>query len=134
MRMSNEEFNDEINGMWEATKLGLLREERFAAIEELCDRYIELNGIRPPVPALDRLASLCLYEEISDPTPWKTRRNEYPIRSPRMDDKTERREVGDALLQIVDTETRKVKLPPLRKNMKSKYVTKVETIDPKNRK
>lgn len=80
--MTNEELNARINALWAATKRGELpRQARFAAIEQLTDEYIEATGKRPEPKALDRLATLCLYEEVTDDDRMKSRNNEHPILS-----------------------------------------------------
>lgn len=80
--MNNEQLNAQIDELWAQTKAGNLpREQRFEAIDRLTEEYIAANGKRPPVNALDRLATLCLYEEVTDPHPDKMARDEYPIMS-----------------------------------------------------
>jgi hypothetical protein len=90
-------MNARIDELWAQTKAGNLpREERFKAIEQLTDEYIEATGNRPDPDQLDRLASLCLYEELSDDTPWKTQNTEYPIHSARQQEEIEKNEVNMA--------------------------------------
>lgn len=80
--MNNDEFNAKINDLWAKTKAGKLpREQRFAAIERLIDDYIAANGKRPDSRQLDRLATLCLYEEMTDSHPDKMTREETPVMS-----------------------------------------------------
>lgn len=80
--MNFEQFSEKINELWAQTKAGKLpRKERFAAIERLTDEYIAATGRRPNPAQLDRLATLCLYEEVTDATPDKMTVNEYPIMS-----------------------------------------------------
>jgi hypothetical protein len=96
--MTNEDFNAKIDELFERTKAALLpREERFKAVDELTDEYIAKKGQRPEPEQLDRLASLCLYEELTDATPWKTRNNEYPIHSERQQEEIEKNEVNMAV-------------------------------------
>jgi hypothetical protein len=93
--MNIEQFNEAIDALWTETKAGLLpREMRFKVIEELTDNYIETSGNLPDTAQLDRLATLCLYEEVTDSTPWKTRNNEYPIHSDRQQEEIEKNEVN----------------------------------------
>lgn len=95
--MTNEELNARINELWAATKRGELpRQARFAAIEQLTEEYIAETGKRPEPEQLDRLASLCLYEELTDDTPWKTKNTEYPIHSTRQREEIEKHEVNTA--------------------------------------
>lgn len=80
--MNSEKFNERVNELWAQTKAGnLTRQARFKAIEALTEEYYAANGKMPDAGELDRLSSLCLYEELTDDTPWKTRNTEYPIHS-----------------------------------------------------
>lgn len=80
--MNNAQFNERVNELWAQTKAGNLpRPSRFGAIEALTEEYYAANGKMPDAGALDRLATLCLYEEVTDDTPWKTQNTEYPIHS-----------------------------------------------------
>jgi len=100
--MTNEQLNERINGLFAETKAGRLpRAERFKAIEQLTDEYIAANNERPDVAYLDRLASLCLHEELTDDTPWKTRNTEYPIHSDRQREEIEKNEASDKGLAYV---------------------------------
>lgn len=90
--MNNEQLNAQIDELWAQTKAGNLpREQRFEAIERLTEEYIAAKGKRPPAHILDRLATLCVYEEITDDTAWKTRQDEYPFLS---DEQLARRKDG----------------------------------------
>jgi len=81
--MTAQEFAEKINDIWTKTKTGKLcdRQVRFAVIERLVDEYIAKNGKRPEPEQLDRLATLCLYEEMKDSHPDKMSREEFPIMS-----------------------------------------------------
>jgi hypothetical protein len=61
------------------------RAERMALIDELIESYIAATGQRPDSVQLDRLATLCLREELTDSTPYKVRNTEYPISSDRQE-------------------------------------------------
>lgn len=61
------------------------RAERMALIDELIESYIAATGQRPDSVQLDRLATLCLREELTDDTPYKVRNTEYPISSERQE-------------------------------------------------
>lgn len=90
--MNKAQFNDKINELWTKTKSGQLpRKQRFIEIERLIDNYIMWNGKRPDAQALDRLATLCLYEEVTDSRPDKMTLEEYPVLS---DNQYERRTEG----------------------------------------
>ncbi|WP_103110262.1 hypothetical protein [Brevibacillus reuszeri] len=57
------------------------RTERMAAVQALIDRYIEANGEIPDRAQLERLTDYVLREELTDPDPYKSEHNEYPILS-----------------------------------------------------
>lgn len=98
--MNFEQFSERINDLWTQTKAGKLsRADRFAAIERLTDEYIDATGRRPDPAHLDRLATLCLYEEITDPHPDKMARDEYPIMS---DTQEEERHSDEVLTEFTD--------------------------------
>jgi hypothetical protein len=97
--MNSTQFNERINELWSLTKTGKLpRVERFKAVEDLTDEYINARGKRPEPAQLDRLATLCLYEEVTDPFPDKMARDEYPIMSA---DQAERRDDKEVKLSDV---------------------------------
>lgn len=80
--MTNEELNARINELWTATKRGELpRQARFDAIERLTDEYIEATDRRLDPAMLDRLATLCLYEEVTDNRSNKMKTEDLPIMS-----------------------------------------------------
>lgn len=105
--MTNEELNARINELWTATKRGdLPRQARFAAIEQLTEEYIEATDRRPDPAMLDRLATLCLYEEITDPHPDKMARDEYPIMSDTQEEERHDDEVSIKWAESVATDGR----------------------------
>jgi hypothetical protein len=64
------------------TKRGELpRTLRFSKIEKLTEEYFGKTGEWPDSIALERIANLCLYEELTDPNPDKITTEEYPIMS-----------------------------------------------------
>jgi hypothetical protein len=77
------EFKRYIDVLFTYAKLGDLadRTKRMSLIDELIESYIAATGHRPDSVQLDRLATLCLYEEITDNHPDKMTREEYPIMS-----------------------------------------------------
>lgn len=82
------EFNAKIDELWTQTKAGQLpREERFVAIERLTYEYITATGKRPEPAQLDRLATLCLYEEVTDGRLNKMEVEEHPILSDRQQER-----------------------------------------------
>jgi hypothetical protein len=77
------QFKTYVDELFAATKRGehANRQKRMTVIHELIDAYIAATGERPDSTQLDRLATLCLYEEITDNHPDKMAREEYPIMS-----------------------------------------------------
>jgi len=67
------------------------RAERMQLIDELIESYIAATGQRPDSVQLDRLATLCLREELTDRHPDKMSREEFPIMS---DEQYVRRKTG----------------------------------------
>ncbi|MDQ0154931.1 hypothetical protein [Robertmurraya andreesenii] len=97
-------LNERIDELWTQTKAGNLpREQRFKAIEALTDEYVVTVGQRPDHTQLDRLATLCLYEEVTDATPWKTRNTERPIHSDRQRRTIEDNEAGSSPLKYISS-------------------------------
>jgi hypothetical protein len=120
--MTKEEFNANIDELYTKTKAGLLpREARFKAVEALVDKYVEASGKLPEVAQLDRLSTLCLYEELSDATPWKTRNNEYPIHSERQQEEIEKNE---ARLGNIESTTRNKPTRRKRSDYENHFVNK----------
>lgn len=56
-------------------------EETIEDVREVTDAYIAEVGEKPGVAELDRMATLILNEQITDPHPDKMTRDEYPIMS-----------------------------------------------------
>lgn len=96
--MTNAELNAKIDELWAQTKAGNLPREfngqspRFAAIERLTDDYITATGKRPEPAQLDKLATLCLYEEVTDPNEHKMLHEPEPVLSDRQYDRRKKRE------------------------------------------
>jgi hypothetical protein len=67
------------------------RAERMQLIDELIESYIAATGQRPDSVQLDRLATLCLREELTDSDPHKMKRDEFPLLN---DDQYIRRKTG----------------------------------------
>lgn len=57
------------------------RRERLEASDSLIESYVEYTGERPDSTALERLGTLILLDELTDPHPDKMTREEYPIMS-----------------------------------------------------
>lgn len=98
--MNNAEFNAKIDELWAQTKTGNLpREARFAAIERLTDEYITATGKRPEPAQIDRLATLCLYEEVTDGRLNKMEVEERPILSDRQQERRHGSEASEKWAQ-----------------------------------
>lgn len=105
--MTNEELNARIDELWKRTKAGKLpRKQRFVAVEELTEEYYRATGKQPDWKALDKLATLCLYEEVTDPHPDKMTRDEYPIMSDTQEEKRHADEVSDKWAEEIGTDGR----------------------------
>ncbi|MFZ4454314.1 hypothetical protein [Salibacterium aidingense] len=84
LRLTNDQFSKEVDDLYARCKGGELadRQTRMAEIETLTERYFAANeGKMPPAPLLDRLATLCLREEMTDAHPDKMTREEWPVMS-----------------------------------------------------
>jgi len=100
-------INVKIDKLWAETKAGKIpREQRFNAIERLIDDYIEAHGKRPEPAQLDRLATLCLYEEVTDNDRMKMRNNEFPIASDRQLERRDAELVGETWAESIAVDGR----------------------------
>lgn len=76
------ELHEAITELQAATKRGELpRELRLVKIEQMTEDYYAKTREMPDDKALERLADLCLYEELTDDDEHKVAHNEYPILS-----------------------------------------------------
>lgn len=96
--MTYEEFERIVDNLWRRTKNGELRDRqaRFAEIERVIDEYIAKYEQWPNQRLLDRLATLCLYEEVANKDRLKMRNNEYPIMSERQEERRDEELVSQA--------------------------------------
>lgn len=75
-------LHEGITQLQQATKCGEMpREVRLGRINALTEEYWQATGEWPDAVTLERLANLCLYEELTDTDEHKVSRNEYPILS-----------------------------------------------------
>lgn len=89
---ANAILHEKITEIQAATKRGELpRGLRLVKIEQLTEGYYAKTGKMPDEKALERLANLCLFEELTDPNPDKMTLEEYPIMS---DEQEARRKEG----------------------------------------
>ena len=63
-------------------------------VQKVTDAYVEEVGERPDVVSLDRMATLILNEEITDPNVYKISHNEHPIMSERQFQRRDESEVS----------------------------------------
>jgi hypothetical protein len=76
------QLHEDITQLQADTKRGELpREVRIVKISTLIEDYFGKTGEMPDAVALERLADLILYEELTDSDRMKVRNNEYPILS-----------------------------------------------------
>ncbi|MED4828162.1 hypothetical protein [Bacillus atrophaeus] len=85
-------LHEMITELYARTKAGgLARQERMEEITALSDAYFDSTGEHPEPVALERMANLVLFEELSDSHPDKVTREENPIMS---DEQVARRKEG----------------------------------------
>jgi hypothetical protein len=111
--LTNNEFKTAVDNLWARTKSGELsdRKARFHAIEDLTERYFAVNGKHPEGGQLDRLATLCLYEEVTDKNEHKIAHNEYPIMSDRQLERRNDDEVSFTAASSIGTDMRDYRKP-----------------------
>jgi hypothetical protein len=93
-------LHEAITQLQAETRRGELpREVRLVKIDQVMEDYFTKAGEMPDSTALERLADLCLYEELTDPNPDKMTAEEYPIMSEYQFDRRDSREssVGVAI-------------------------------------
>jgi hypothetical protein len=76
-------FSAAVSELVNGVRAGLFpdRTERSRAINALIDEYIASTGERPDSAELERLTNAVLHEELTDKSPDKMSREEYPIMS-----------------------------------------------------
>ena len=82
-----------------------------AKTAEITERYYENCGKHAPTDVLERLASLILFDDITDEDRMKARNTEYPILSDDQLDRRERGEVSEVWAESVATDGRDYALP-----------------------
>lgn len=91
-------LHEDITALQQATKRGEMpREVRMVKIEQLTEDYYAKTGEMPDEKTLERLADLCLYEELTDTDRMKVRNNEYPFLS---EHQFEERHNGEASFKL----------------------------------
>ncbi|MCR9040835.1 hypothetical protein QRX25_14765 [Bacillus sp. L381] len=117
-------LHETITEMYTRTKAGkMTRQQRIETITALSDAYFDSTGEHPEASALERMANLVLYEELSDSHPDKVTREEYPIMSETQFDERFKREASDKLAEEYD-QTGSYKGRPIRRP-RSSYENKL---------
>jgi hypothetical protein len=131
-------LHEDITQLQTATKRGEMpREVRLGRIEELAEGYYVKAGEMPDSTALERMADLCLYEELTDTDRMKVRNNEYPILSEYQFDRRDNvvSVVGDDIENSPSDGRRHLKpTRRVRTDYENKFVNKKAGIRNKNRK
>jgi hypothetical protein len=80
MTTYKEQIHEDITQLQQATKRGEMpREVRLGRLGALAEEYFAKAGEMPDGVALERMADLCLWEELTDNDRMKVRNNEYPF-------------------------------------------------------
>ncbi len=95
-------LDETITEMYARTKAGKMsRQERIEAITALSDAYFDSTGDHPEPAALERMANLVLYEELSDTNKNKMKA-EYPFMSERMEKTRRSGETSEKMAEEYD--------------------------------
>jgi hypothetical protein len=130
-------LHEDITQLQQATKRGEIpRELRIVWIDERINAYVEETGERPDGVALERLADLCLYEELTDTDRMKVRNNEYPFFSETQFEERRKAEASFKLAEEHGVDGRDHKPPErrTRTNKEIKFIDKHARIRNKERK
>jgi hypothetical protein len=130
------ELHESITELQKATKRGELpREVRLGKIEELTEEYFAKTGEMPDSITIERMANLCLYEELSDTHPDKVTRTEYPFFSDHQFEERYKSEASFKLAEERGVDGRDYK-PPVRRvrtNKDNNFIDKNARIRNKER-
>jgi hypothetical protein len=137
MTTYKEELHEAITQLQQATKRGEMpRKERMGRIEALTEEYFAKAGEMPDGVALERMADLVLYEELTDNDRMKVRNNEYPFFSETQFEERRKVEASFKLSEEHGVDGRNHK-PPVRRdrsNREIKFMDKNARIRNKERK
>lgn len=122
-------LHEEITNLQQATKRGEMpRELRLVKIEQLTEEYFAKTGAFPDEVALERLADLCLYEDLTNPSLTKMQDEEYPFLSERQFDRRDSKEIatGEKAMGMNAADGQKHGIPERRKrtDYENKFVDK----------
>lgn len=134
---AKEQLHEAITELHAATKRGELpREVRLVKIDQLSEDYYAKTGEMPDAKALERMADLCLYEELTDSNPDKVTKTEYPFFSETQFEERYKAEASFKFAEEHGVDGRDHS-PPLRRkrtNKDNKFVDKNARIRNKERK
>lgn len=126
--MTKEELHESITALYERTKAGdLVRSRRIVEIDKLTEVYFSKVEEKPDSIALERMANLLLYEDLTNPHPDKMAREEYPIMSESQREERVKSEASDKLAEEYGDDGRNYRIPNRRKrtSYESKFVDKI---------
>ncbi|WP_303984523.1 hypothetical protein [Niallia circulans] len=126
--MTKEELYEDITDIYERTKAGeLVRSRRIVEIDKLTEDYFSKVGEKPDSTALERMANLLLYEDLTNSHPDKMAREEYPIMSESQREERLKTEASEKLAEEYGDDGRNYRIPNRRKRSpyESKFVDKV---------
>lgn len=113
------QLHESITQLQAATKKGdMPRELRLVKIEQLTEDYFAKTGEMPDGVALERMADLCLYEELTDDDRMKVRNNEYPFLSDTQFEERYKAEVSFKVAEEYGVDGRNHKPPVKRERTK----------------
>jgi hypothetical protein len=130
-------LHEDITKLQAETKRGELpRELRLVKIDNLTEEYFAKTGEWPDAIALERLADLCLYEELTDTDRMKVRNNEYPFFSETQFEERRKAEASFKLSEEHGVDGRNYKPPGRRERTKRdiNFIDKNAKIRNKDRK
>lgn len=130
------QLHEDITQLQAVTKRGELpRELRLVKIEELTEEYFAKTGEMPDGITLERLANLCLHEELTDSHPDKVTRTEYPFFSETQFEERHKSEASFKLAEERGVDGRDHKPPGrrVRTNKDNRFVDKHAKIRNKER-
>jgi len=109
----------------EETKSGELGfDARMTRLDQLSEMIADLppaqRNATSMILLLDKLSDAFLHEVIKDPTPWKSRNQEYPILSASMEDRRTSKNVDLAIAEATYDSTKRKRSTPTRR-VKTRY-------------
>jgi hypothetical protein len=131
------EFSDKVTALIDDVKGGAYedRSKRMAATAAMVDGYIAMYDETPDKTQLERLADVCLREELTDKTPWKSRNTEYPFFSEWQLDLKTRQDTKETASDTTATDGRDYRKPTRRqkRHYENKFIDRTARIRNKAR-